>query len=71
MKKILLSVFALGATVAVNAQSSQGLAANAILVSQTRSGDVVTTRYKIPHNDGRNAEFDIHYSINKANVVYY
>lgn len=69
MKKILLSVFALGATVAVNAQSSQGLAANAILVSQTRSGDVVTTRYKIPHNDGRNAEFDIHYAINKANVV--
>jgi hypothetical protein len=69
MKKILLSVLALGATTAVFAQSSQAPATNAILVSQTRSGDVVTTRYKIPHNDGKQAEFDVHYAINKANIV--
>ena len=68
MKKILLSVLALGATVAVFAQSNQA-PANAVLVSQTRSGDVVTTRYKIPHNDGKQAEFDVHYAINKANIV--
>lgn len=69
MKKILLSVLALGATAAVYAQSSQAPAANAVLVSQTRSGDVITTRYKIPHNDGRNAEFDMHYAINRSNIV--
>ena len=69
MKKILLSVLALGATMAVFAQSSQAPATNAILVSQTRSGDVLTTRYKIPHNDGKQAEFDVHYAINKANIV--
>ncbi len=69
MKKILLSVLALGTTVVVFAQSGQAPAANAILVSQTRSGDVVTTRYKIPHNDGKHAGFDVHYAVNKANIV--
>ncbi len=68
MKKILLSVLALGATVAAVAQSNQA-PANAILVSQTRSGDVVTTRYKIPHNNGRNAEFDMHYAINRSAIT--
>ena len=69
MKKILLSIVALGVTAAVSAQSNQAPAANAILVSQTRDGNVVTSRYKIPHNDGRQAEFDVHYAINKANIV--
>ena len=68
MKKILLSVLALGATSMAYAQSNQA-PANGVLVSQTRSGDVITTRYKIPHNDGRNAEFDLHYTINKCNIV--
>ena len=69
MKKILLSVFALGATMVVTAQSGQAPASNAILVSQTRDGNVVTSRYKIPHNAGKSAEFDVHYAINKANIV--
>ncbi len=69
MKKILLSVLALGVSTVVSAQSNQAPAANAVLVSQTRSGDVITTRYKIPHNEGKNAEFDVHYAINKANIV--
>lgn len=69
MKKILLSVLALGATAAVAAQSNQAPAANAILVSQTRQGDVVITRYKIPHNSGRSAEFDMHYAVNNSNIV--
>ena len=68
MKKILLSVLALGATSMAYAQSNQA-PTNGVLVSQTRSGDVITTRYKIPHNDGRNAEFDLHYTINKCNIV--
>ena len=68
MKKILLSVLALGATSMAYAQGNQA-PANGVLVSQTRSGDVITTRYKIPHNDGRNAEFDLHYTINKCNIV--
>ena len=69
MKKILLSIVALGATAAVTAQSNLAPATNAVLVSQTRDGNVVTTRYKIPHNSGRHAEFDVHYAINKANIT--
>ena len=69
MKKILLSIVALSATAAVAAQGNQAPAANAILVSQTRDGNTVISRYKIPHNDGRQAEFDLHYAINKANIV--
>lgn len=69
MKKGLLSILALGATVAVSAQNSQAPAANAILLSQTRQGDVVVTRYKIPHNDGRTAEFDMHYTVGASQIV--
>ncbi len=69
MKKILFTILALGATAAVSAQSGQAPAANAILVSQTRNGNVVTSRYKIPHNDGRSAEFDVHYAVNRATIV--
>lgn len=69
MKKILLTVLALGATVAVAAQNNQAPAANAILVSQTRNGDVVTSHYKIPHNEGRSAEFDVHYAINNSKIL--
>ena len=54
---------------AVAAQSGQAPAANAILVSQTRDGNVVTSRYKIPHNDGKTAEFDLHYAINQAKIA--
>lgn len=69
MKKILLTIMALGTTVAVVAQNNQAPAANAILVSQTRQGDVVTSRYKIPHDHGRTAEFDLHYAANKSAIV--
>ena len=68
MKKSLFTILALSATVAVLAQNNQAPAANAILVSQTRQGDVVTTRYKIPHDDGRTAEFDMHYAVNNSNI---
>lgn len=69
MKKILLTVLALGTTAVAVAQSDQTSMANAILVSQTKQGNVVTSHYKIPHNDGRSAEFDVHYAINRSNVV--
>ena len=61
-------MLALGTTVAAVAQSNQA-PANAVLVSQTRNGNVITTRYKIPHDDGKHAEFDVHYAVNKANIV--
>uniref|UniRef100_UPI0040573EE1 OmpA family protein n=1 Tax=Alistipes sp. TaxID=1872444 RepID=UPI0040573EE1 len=68
MKKTLFIMLALGATTVVMAQSNQA-PANAVLVSQTRSGDVVTTRYKIPHNNGKHAEFDVHYAINRSQIA--
>ena len=68
MKKILLTTLALGATVMVAAQSAQAPASNAILISQTRNGNVVTTRYKIPHNDGKHAGFDMHYAVNQSKI---
>lgn len=68
MKKTLFIMLALGVTATVTAQSNSA-PANAVLVSQTRNGNTITSRYKIPHNDGRHAEFDVHYAINKANIV--
>lgn len=68
MKRILTTMLALGITAAVSAQSNQA-PANAVLVSQTRNGNVVTSRYKIPHNDGKHAEFDLHYAVNRSNIV--
>ena len=62
-------MLALGVSAVAAAQSSQLPAANAILVSQTRDGNVVTTRYKIPHDHGKQAEFDVHYAINRSDVV--
>lgn len=69
MKKCLFTILALGVSAIAVAQSSQLPEANAILVSQTREGNVVTTRYKIPHNNGKQAEFDLHYAINRSDVV--
>ena len=62
-------MLALSVSVVAAAQSNQLPAANAILVSQTRDGNVVTTRYKIPHDHGKQAEFDVHYAINRSDVV--
>lgn len=69
MKKILLTMLALGSTALVVAQSNPSPAANAVLVSQTREGNIVTSRYKIPHNNGKRAEFDIHYAINRSEIT--
>ena len=68
MKKILLTILALGATAAVAAQNTQAPAANAVLVSQTRNGNVVTSHYKIPHDKGKHAEFDLHYAVNQSKI---
>lgn len=69
MKKSLFTILALGVSAVAVAQSGQLPVANAILVSQTRDGNVVTTRYKIPHDHGKQAEFDLHYAINRSDVV--
>lgn len=68
MKKTLFTILTLGVTVIAAAQSNPA-PANAVLVSQTRNGDVVTTRYKIPHNNDRHAEFDVHYAVNRAKII--
>lgn len=69
MKKSLFILLAMGATTMAVAQSNQAPAANAVMISQTKSGNTVTTRYKIPHNNGKHAEFDVHYAVNRANIV--
>lgn len=69
MKKILLSISALGLAIGATAQSSSAPTTNAVLVSQTRNGNTIVSRYKIPHNEGKQASFDVHYVINKSNVV--
>jgi hypothetical protein len=69
MKKILLTLIALGAVVVAVAQKTEAPASNAILVSQTRNGNVVTSHYKIPHNDGKQAEFDVRYAINRSEIT--
>lgn len=69
MKKILFTMLALGTTVAVAAQSSQAPAANAVLVSQKRNGNTIVSRYKISHDRGKQAEFDMHYAINRSEIV--
>lgn len=69
MKKVLFTLLALGVTAAATAQSSQAPAANAVLVSQTRNGNTVVSRYKIPHNSGKHAGFDVHYTVNNSNIV--
>ena len=56
------------ATVATAQNTTSTPPADAILISQIRSGNTVVSRYKIPHNDGRQAEFDMHYAINRSNI---
>ena len=69
MKKILLTLIALGAVIVAVAQKVEAPASNAILVSQTRDGNVVTSHYKIPHDDGKQAGFDVHYAINRSEIT--
>ena len=56
------------ATVATAQNTKSTPPADAILISQIRSGNTVVSRYKIPHNNGRQAEFDMHYAINRSNI---
>lgn len=68
MKKILLTLFALGIATMALAQTNQAPAANAVLVSQTRSGNTIVSRYKIPH-DGKHAEFDLYYAKSHSDIA--
>jgi len=55
--------------VAIGATAQSNLpAANAVMISQTRNGNTVTTRYRVPH-DGKHAEFDVHYAVNRSDIV--
>ena len=67
MKK---SIFTLAmCCVAIGATAQSTLPAkNAVMISQTRNGNTVTTRYRVPH-DGKHAEFDVHYAVNRSDIV--
>ena len=67
MKKRILTLAMCAIATGAMAQTSLP-AANAVMISQTRSGNTVTTRYRVPH-DGKHAEFDVHYAINRADIV--
>lgn len=69
MKKIILTMLAFGATTMVVAQTPKAPSANAVLISQTRNGNTITSRYKIPHDNGKHAEFDVHYAINRSQIT--
>ena len=43
-------------------------AANAVLISQVRNGNTVTTRYLVPQKNDSHAEFDLHYVINRSDI---
>lgn len=68
MKRSILTSIALTATMFAFAQSTTK-PAGAILISQTRNGNTVTSHYLIRHDNDRQAEFDIHYSINKSAIA--
>lgn len=69
MKREILTLLALSCALVSTAQDSDLPAKNAVLISQTRNGNTITSRYKVPHNSGKHAEFDLHYTINKADIV--
>lgn len=52
----------------VVAQNTNLPATNAVVISESRNGNTVTTRYRVPH-DGKHAEFDVHYALNSADIV--
>lgn len=43
-------------------------ATNAVLISQVRNGNTVTTRYLVPQKNDSHAEFDLHYVINRSDI---
>lgn len=52
-----------------SAQSKSAPAANAVLISETKSGNTVTSHYVVRHDTGKSANFDVHYAISRAKIV--
>ena len=69
MKKFFILPLALYCIATTSAQSSNAPMANAVLISQTKNGNTVTSRYVVRHDTGRSANFDIHYTISRAQIV--
>lgn len=69
MKKSLIITLALGFAATISAQTNNAPTANAVLISQTRNGNTVTSRYIVRHDTGKEANFDIHYAINRSHIV--
>lgn len=72
MKRTFTTILALTIALVAVAQSSTSIhkpSANAVLVSQTRNGNTITTRYLVPHKNDTHAEFDVHYVINRSDIA--
>lgn len=69
MKKFFILPLALCYIATTSAQSNNAPMANAVLISQTKNGNTVTSRYVVRHDTGRSANFDIHYTISRAQIV--
>ena len=69
MKKFFILPLALCCIATTSAQSNNAPMANAVLISQTKNGNTVTSRYVVRHDTGRSANFDIHYTISRAQIV--
>ena len=55
--------------VAMGQTATQGKpTADAVLISQTRDGNTVTSRYRVPQKDDSRAEFDVHYAVNRSDI---
>lgn len=67
MKRTFLTLLALPLLMTAVAQSSKP-AANAVLISQVRNGNTVTTRYLVPQKNNSHAGFDLHYVINRSDI---
>ncbi|MBR4849940.1 MAG: hypothetical protein IKV09_03320 [Alistipes sp.] len=68
MKKSIFTLMMCAAASGVVAQNTNLPATNAVVISESRNGNTVTTRYRVPH-DGKHAEFDVHYALNSADIV--
>ena len=69
MKKTFTIALALCCAATSLAQSHNAPTANAVLISQTRNGNTVTSRYVVRHDTGKSANFDIHYAVSRSQIA--
>ena len=68
MKKSIFTLMMCATISGAVAQNTNLPASNAVVISESRNGNTVTTRYRVPH-EGKHAEFDVHYALNSSDIV--